>query len=92
MIILKRKLKTRQAMLRRFIQLLQKNDQWWVLLNTAEWQLVFKNWHCILPEDGPCVPKHVGEAQLKFLLINTVHLIGKTNGERSYTKCMEWRT
>jgi hypothetical protein len=33
----------------------------------------FKNWHCILPEDGTHVPKHAGQAHLMIVLINDVH-------------------
>jgi len=35
------------------------------------------NEHCILPEDGTHVPKHVAEAHLTFVRIRNVHLVGK---------------
>jgi hypothetical protein len=38
--------------------------------------LAFKNWHCVLHEDGTHVPKHVGEAHVMFILIKHVHLVG----------------
>lgn len=37
---------------------------------TAEnWQLVFKTWPCVLPEDSTLVPKLDGDAHLMFVLI-----------------------
>jgi hypothetical protein len=44
--------------------------------------LVFKNWHCVLPEDGMHVPKHVGAPHLMFVLIKDAHLVGIINGVR----------
>ena len=40
----------------------------------------YKNWRFVLPENGTAVPKHVGYAPLKFVLIKTVHLVGVTDG------------
>ena len=36
---------------------------------------VFRNWHCVLLEDGTHVPKYAGEARLMFVLIATVHFV-----------------
>jgi hypothetical protein len=37
-----------------------------------QWQLVVKNWHFVLPEDGKLVPKYGGESPLIFVLIKSV--------------------
>jgi len=42
-------------------------------MTAFQWQLVFKDWHFVLPEDGTLVPKHVGDAALAFVLIMAVH-------------------
>jgi hypothetical protein len=39
--------------------------------------MIFKYWHCFLPEYGTRVPKYVGEAHLKSLLITDANLIDK---------------
>jgi len=44
--------------------------------------LVFKNWHIVVPEDGPYVPKYFGEAHLLYVLIKNVHSVGTINGVR----------
>jgi len=48
-----------------------------VQLTASQWQLALKKWHCVLPEGGTHVPKHVGEFHLMFVLIKYVHLVGK---------------
>ena len=40
----------------------------------------FKNWHCVLTEDDAYVPKQVGGAHVRFVLIKTVHSVGILNG------------
>ena len=40
----------------------------------------FSNWHFVLSEDGTLVSKHVRDALLIFVLIETVCLVGVTNG------------
>jgi hypothetical protein len=40
--------------------------------------------HCVLPETGTHVPKHVAEAHVMFVLIKNVHLVGIINGVRWY--------
>jgi len=48
---------------------------------TAEnWQLVFKTWPCVLPEDGTLVPKYDGDAHLMFVWNRTVQLVCIING------------
>jgi hypothetical protein len=42
--------------------------------------LVFKNWHCVLPEDGTSVLNHVGAPHLLFVLIKDVNLVGVISG------------
>jgi len=42
--------------------------------------MVFKNWHCVLPEDGTLVLKHDGHAHVKFVLIKTLYLVGTIHG------------
>ena len=44
-------------------------------LRSGTWFLI--NWHYVLPQDGTRVPKHVGEADLMFVLITSVHLVGE---------------
>jgi len=46
--------------------------------------LIFKKWHCVLPEDCKNVPEHIGEANLMLVLIKNVHLVGKINGVQPY--------
>jgi hypothetical protein len=41
--------------------------------------LDFKNWHCILPEVGTRVLKHIGAPHLMFVPIKNVHLVGIIN-------------
>jgi hypothetical protein len=40
----------------------------------------FKKRNCILLANGTQVPKNVGEADLMFVLLKNVHLIGIVNG------------
>ena len=48
---------------------------------TAEnWQLVFKTWPYVLPEDGTFVPKLDGDAHVMFVWIKTVLLVNIVNG------------
>jgi hypothetical protein len=48
---------------------------------TAEnWQLVFKTWPCVLPENGTFVPKHDGDAHLMFVWIKTLQIVCIING------------
>jgi hypothetical protein len=59
------------------MKLLQTNEP---INNTFKIAFGFKNWHCILPEDGAHVPKQVGEAYLMFVLIKNVHSVGILHG------------
>lgn len=54
----------------------------------AQSHLVFKNCHCVLPEDGAHVPKHV-EAHLMFC-INIVHVVDIISGVCGYKTCTQW--
>jgi hypothetical protein len=51
----------------------------------SQQHLVFKNWQCVLLEDDTCVPKHVGDAYLMFVLIKNVHLVDIINGVWCFT-------
>jgi hypothetical protein len=51
-------------------------------MTASQWQLVFKNWHCVIREDGTLAPKHAGNAHLKFVLIKTVHFVDIISGVR----------
>jgi hypothetical protein len=44
-----------------------------------------KTWHCVLPEDGTHLPKHVGEAGLMFVLRKKVPLVGIKHGVHKYS-------
>lgn len=43
------------------------------MLKEKQTEPLFMNWHCVPSEDGTHVPKHVGEADLVFVLIKNVH-------------------
>jgi len=47
--------------------------------------------HFVLPKDDTLVPKHVGDAALKLLLIKTVLLVGVINGVLSLITLFELR-
>jgi hypothetical protein len=42
-------------------------------------------WHCVLPENGKHVPKHVGEAGLVFVLSKKVPLVDIIHGVYKYS-------
>ena len=52
----------------------------YTVVTAEKWQLVFKTWPCVLPEDGTLVPKHDGDAHLMFVRIKTVQLVCILNG------------
>jgi hypothetical protein len=39
-------------------------------------KLVFKDWHCVLREDGTLVLEYVGNVHLMCVLIKAVYLVG----------------
>jgi len=46
----------------------------------AQWHLVFKDWHFVVPEDDTLVPKHAADTPLTYVLIKAVYLFGLKNG------------
>jgi len=44
-------------------------------MTASQWRIVFKNWHCVLREDGALAPKRVGDAHLTLVLIKTVNFV-----------------
>jgi len=59
-------------------------------LIATQCKFVFKNWHCVLSEDGTRAPKQFGDANAMFYLIETGHFVGTIKGVLWYNKCKEW--
>jgi pyrrolidone-carboxylate peptidase len=51
-----------------------------------------KKWNCIHLENGTHVPKNAGEADIMFVPIKNVHLVGITNGvpTSEAARCKAW--
>jgi len=62
------------------LHLIKANDK--VAIGRETWLSGNCFWHCVLPEDGTLVPKHAADAQLMFVPIKTVQLVGTINDVR----------